>query len=117
MRIVCTLLIVLCALPLIADDADITAARALFERNLNAIRTRDKDTYLQSYLHAPSLARSGPQGFSTGYDDFAKGAGAAWPDTFDASDLHLVSVQPRAVHAPYRHRVRYRPEYHPRVSS
>ncbi|HEV8435296.1 MAG TPA: hypothetical protein VGR95_17945, partial [Thermoanaerobaculia bacterium] len=66
---------VLCAFPLFAQDADLTAARALFERNLNAIRTRDRDTYLQSYLHAPSLARGGPQGFTTGYDDFAKGAG------------------------------------------
>jgi len=116
MRIVRALLIVLCALPLFADDADITAARALFERNLNAIRTRDKDTYLQSYLHAPSLARSGPQGFSTGYDDFAKGAGAAWPDTFDASDLNLVSVQPGVVYGTYRYRVRYGAEEHTGIS-
>lgn len=116
MRIARALLIVLCALPLFADDADITAARAVFERNLNAIRTRDKDTYLQSYLHAPSLARSGPQGFSTGYDDFAKGAGAAWPDTFDASDLNLVSVQPGVVYGTYRYRVRYGAEEHTGIS-
>jgi imidazolonepropionase-like amidohydrolase len=116
MRFVRALLIVLCALPLFADDADIAAARALFERNLNAIRTRDKDTYLQSYLHAPSLARGGPQGFSTGYDDFAKGAGAAWPDTFDASDLHLVSVQPGVVYGTYRYRVRYGAEEHTGIS-
>jgi imidazolonepropionase-like amidohydrolase len=120
MRIVRALLavfgVVLFALPLFADDADLAAARALFERNLNAIRTRDRDTYLQSYLHAASLARSGPQGFSTGYDDFAKGAGSAWPDTFDASDLHLVSVQPGVVYGTYRYRVRYGAEEHTGIS-
>lgn len=116
MRIVRVLLVVLCALPLFADDADLAAARALFERNLNAIRTRDRDTYLQSYVHAPSLARSGPQGFTTGYDDFAKGAGSAWPDTFDASDLHLVSVQPGVVYGTYRYRVRYGADEHSGIS-
>src|ERR1043166_7847999 len=116
MRIVRLVLVVLCALPLFADDADVAAARALFERNLNAIRTRDRDTYLQSYLHSPSLARGGPQGFTTGYDDFAKGAGANWPDTFDASDLHLVSVQPGVVYGTYRYRVRYGAEEHSGIS-
>src|SRR5437762_3522491 len=116
MRIVRALLVVLCAHPLFADDAALVAARALFERNLNAIRTRDRDTYLQSYEHAPSLARGGPQGFTTGYDDFAKGAGANWPDTFDASDLHLVSVQPGVVYGTYRYRVRYGAEEHIGIS-
>ena len=116
MRIVRVLLVVLCALPLFADDTDITAARALFERNLNAIRTRDRDTYIQSYEHSPSLARGGPEGFTTGYDDFVKGAGAAWPDTFDASDLHLVSVQPGVVYGTYRYRVRYGADEHRGIS-
>jgi imidazolonepropionase-like amidohydrolase len=116
MRIVRVLIIVLCALPLFADDGDIAAARTLFERNLNAIRTRDRDAYLNSYLHSASLARGGALGFITGYDDFAKGAGANWPDTFDASDLHLVSVQPGVVYGTYRYRVRYGAEEHSGIS-
>jgi imidazolonepropionase-like amidohydrolase len=116
MRIVRVLLVVLCAVPLFADDADIAAARALFERNLNAIRTRDRETYLQTYEHSSSLARGGPQGFTTGYDDFAKGAGSGWPDTFDASDLHLVSVQPGVVYGTYRYRVRYGTDEHSGIS-
>src|ERR1043166_6960990 len=116
MRIVRAILVVLCAFPLFADDADLAAARALFERNLNAIRTRDRDTYLQTYAHSPSLARGGAQGFSTGYDDFAKGVGANWPDTFDASDLHLVSVQPGVVYGTYRYRVRYGADEHSGIS-
>jgi imidazolonepropionase-like amidohydrolase len=108
--------VVLCAFPLFADDADLSAARSLFERNLNAIRTRDRDTYLQTYEHSASLARGGPQGFTTGYDDFAKGAGSGWPDTFDASDLHLVSVQPGVVYGTYRYRVRYGADEHSGIS-
>ncbi len=91
-----------------ADPApDVVAARALFERNLDAIRQRDREAYLSCYLESPGLVRTGPSGFALGYDDVARTAGEGWPDTFDAQDLRLVSIQPGVVYGTYRYRVRY----------
>ena len=90
-----------------AHTSDVTAARALFERNLDAIRRRDKAAYLACYLDSEKLAKTGADGMSLGYADFAKAAGEKWPDTFDASDLDLVSVRPGVVYGTYRYRVRY----------
>src|ERR1700712_2417389 len=42
-----------------ANVADIAAARAVFERNLQAIRARDKTAYLACYLDSEALARTG----------------------------------------------------------
>ena len=41
---------------------DVAAARRVFEENLDAIRRRDRDAYLATYLNAESLARTGPEG-------------------------------------------------------
>jgi imidazolonepropionase-like amidohydrolase len=90
-----------------ARTSDVAAARALFERNLDAIRRRDKAAYLACYLDSEKLAKTGADGMSLGYADFAKAAGEMWPDTFDASDLDLVSVRPGVVYGTYRYRVRY----------
>lgn len=90
--------------------ADVAAARALFERNLQAIADKDREAYLATYLQADSLARSGPGGPSFGYDDFAAQAGDGWPEVFDAQDLRLVSVEPGVVYGTYRYRVAYRGE-------
>jgi imidazolonepropionase-like amidohydrolase len=90
-----------------AHTSDVTAARALFERNLDAIRRRDKAAYLACYLDSEKLAKTGADGMSLGYADFAKAAGEKWPDTFDATDLDLVSVRPGVVYGTYRYRVRY----------
>lgn len=98
------------------QQGDLAAARSVFEQNLDAIRQRDRARYLSLYLHSDALARTGPTGFVTGYDDFAKGAGSGWPDTFDASDLHLTSVQPGLVYGTYRYRVRYGTDEHLGVS-
>ena len=97
------------ALPAPAADAaaDVAAARALFESNLDAIRRRDREAYLACYLQSPSLVRTGPSGFALGYDDVARTAGEGWPDAFDAQDLRLVSLQPGVVYGTYRYRVRY----------
>jgi imidazolonepropionase-like amidohydrolase len=92
---------------LAAAAADLAAARALFERNLDAIRHRDRDAYLSCYLQSPDLVRTGPSGFSLGYDEVARTAGEGWPDIFDAQDLRLVSIQPGVVYGTYRYRVRY----------
>jgi imidazolonepropionase-like amidohydrolase len=112
-----TLLFLLIAAPLIATPADdIAAARAVFEANIKAIRERNRDAYLSNYLHSPSLVRGGPEGFDTGFDSFAKGVGAQWPDLIEANDLHLTPLQPGIVYGTYRYRVRYGSDEHVGIS-
>jgi imidazolonepropionase-like amidohydrolase len=112
MRIIRAALLTLLAcsltVPVIADDeaTDLAAARAVFEKNIDAIRHKDRDAYLSLYLHSDRLVRGGPTGFSIGYDDFAKARGP-YPETMDASDLHLTRLQPGVVYGTYRYRVRY----------
>ena len=104
-------------LPVLADESiDLAAARKAFEANLNAIRNRDREAYLASYLHADSLIRTGPTAFTLGFTDFAKQAGSQWPDTFDASDLNLTAVRPGIVYGTYRYRVRYGSDEHSGIS-
>jgi imidazolonepropionase-like amidohydrolase len=90
-----------------AGNTDVAAARAVFEKNLDAIRRRDKAAYLACYWKSEKLARTGADGIALGYAAHEKAAGENWPDTFDASDLDLVSVQPGVVYGTYRYRVRY----------
>jgi imidazolonepropionase-like amidohydrolase len=99
----------LLALPRAAQADDLEAARAVFERNLAAIAEKDREAYLATYLHAPTLARTGPEGPSLGFEDFAAQAGDAWPEVFEAQDLRLVPVAPGVVYGIYRYRVAYRP--------
>ncbi len=89
------------------SSADLAAARALFERNLEAIRAHDRDAYLACYLHAPTFAVAGPEGPRAGFEAFAADSGSPWPDVFEASDLQLVPVRPGVVYGSYRYRVRY----------
>ena len=89
------------------EISDVTAARAVFEANLDAIRRRDRAAYLATYWKSEKLARTGAQGISLGYAAHETAAGESWPDTFDASDLDLVAVQPGVVYGTYRYRVRY----------
>ena len=96
--------------------ADLRAARELFEKNLRAIRNRDKAAYLACYLHSSSLAVTGGEGPSLGYEAIEKSAGSAWPDTFDAEDLQLLPVSPGIVYGTYRYRVRYGAEEHSGIS-
>lgn len=86
---------------------DLASARAVFERNIAAIRNRDREAYLAVYLQSPQLIRTGATGFTTGYEDFAKGAGSAWPDTIEATDMRLTPLRPGLVYGSYRYRVRY----------
>lgn len=87
--------------------ADVAAARALFEKNLQAIRDKDRDAYLSCYLESDRLARTGPAGFQLGYAGLAETAGQGWPDHIAADDLHLTPVRPGLVYGTYRYRVRY----------
>src|SRR5258708_15279535 len=99
-----------------APDDDLTAARAAFDGNINAIRERNRDKYLSYYLHSPLLVRGGPTGFTTSFEDFAKGAGAQWPDWIEANDIHLTQLQPGWVYGTYRYRVRYGADEHSGIS-
>jgi imidazolonepropionase-like amidohydrolase len=90
------------------DSSDVAAARAVFERNLNAIRAKDRAAYLACYLDAGDhFVVTGDEGLAAGFAPFEKGAGAGFPDTFDASDLQLVPISAGIVFGTYRYRVRY----------
>ena len=82
--------------------ADVAAARALFEKNLQAIRDKDRDAYLACYLDSERLARTGPAGFQLGYAGLAATAGQGWPDHIAADDIHLTPVRPGLVYGTYR---------------
>jgi len=102
---------------LLADDAsDLRNARATFDGNLAAIREKNRDKYLSFYLQSDKLVRTGPTGFVTGYESFAKGAGSGWPDTIEATDIRLTSIRPGIVYGTYRYRVRYGAEEHSGIS-
>src|SRR5213593_580990 len=88
-------------------SGDLEAARGLFAKNLDAIRRRDREAYLACYLHADTLARTGPDGPQLGYDSLAKETGSDWPDLFEGLDLQLVPIRPGLVYGTYRYRVRY----------
>jgi imidazolonepropionase-like amidohydrolase len=100
------ILLLAIALPAFAQSDDIAGARAVFDANVNAIKQKNLDAYLSYYLHSPLLVRGGPSGFTTGYDEFAKARGP-WPDSIEASDVHLTPLQPGWVYGTYRYRVRY----------
>ncbi len=116
--LVIVLLVLFLAGPtLYADEAgDLKAARAVFLANIDAIRARDKTRYLSCYLHDSHLARGGPEGFTTGFDDFGKQVGDKWPDLIEANDIHLVRVKPGVVYGTYRYRVRFGDDEHQGIS-
>jgi hypothetical protein len=92
-----------------AEDttAEVAAARAVFAKNLQAIREKDRDAYLACYLDSERLARTGLAGFEVGYAGLAATAGEGWPDHIEAEDLRLTPLRPGLVYGTYRYRVRY----------
>ena len=98
-------LLLLLAVPAGADD--LASARALFEKNLQSIRDKDREAYLSCYLESDRLVRTGPGGFQLGYEGLAATAGEGWPDHIAAEDLRLTPVRPGLVYGTYRYRVRY----------
>ena len=76
-----------------------------FRGNIAAIQARNRAAYLSHYLHIPALARVGPDGLRQGYDSFAAGVGAAWPDTLVATHFRIVPVTPDVAYGVYRYRV------------
>jgi imidazolonepropionase-like amidohydrolase len=112
-------LLCLCLLPVAASlsaqdsaeaglaEADLAAARRLFEANIQAIRDKDREAYLACYLESERLVRTGPTGFDLGYAGLAATAGEGWPDHITAEDLRLTPIRPGLVYGTYRYRVRY----------
>jgi imidazolonepropionase-like amidohydrolase len=82
-----------------------TPALDAFRDNIAAIHRRDRAAYLSHYLHSPALARVGPDGLHQGYDEFARGAGAGWPDTLVATHFRVVPITPDVAYGVYRYRV------------
>ena len=90
-----------------SSNADRAAARALFRANLAAIRNRDREAYLATYLRSERMARGGPEGLELGFDPEAATADDTWPDDFEVRDLQLVPIADGIVYGMYRYRVRY----------
>jgi hypothetical protein len=83
--------------PAASGTADVAAARAVFQRNLQAIRDRDRDAYLSCYLDSERLVRTGPDGPDLGYAGLAATAGQGWPDHIEADDMRLTPIRPGVV--------------------
>src|SRR5688572_25926285 len=86
-------------------ESDTAEARRVFEENLRAIHQRDREKYLSLYLHAPTLARTGPGGMELGFDDWPARRDTTWPDTLVARNLRVVPVAPGVVYGTYQYRV------------
>src|SRR5258706_13458865 len=61
------------------DAADVAAAQAVFDKNSQAIRPRDRATYLSCYLDSEGLARTRFEGPQLGFQSFADCVGQRWP--------------------------------------
>ena len=99
-----------------SSSSDLDEARALFEKNIAAIKSRDRAAYLSVYLDSDRLARTSPDGPVPGFAEFSKQAGTKWPDSLEADDLRLMAVQPGLVYGTYRYRVRYGADEHSGLS-
>src|SRR3989442_15447739 len=91
--------LLLLAAPLAGQGAPLDAFRA----NIAAIHARDRAAYLSHYLQTPALARVGPDGLQQGYEEFARGAGAGWPDTLVATHFRIVPLTADVAYGVYRH--------------
>src|ERR1044071_8457312 len=60
-----------------SPEQDLASARTLFEKNLQSIRDKNRETYLSCYLESDRLVRTGPDGFQLGYEGLAATAGEA----------------------------------------
>ena len=90
-----------------SETEDVAAASAVFKRNLDAIRHRDRDAYVSTYWQSENLARTGWTGPVLGYEGLEASAGSGWPDVFEGLDLRLVPIRPGVVYGTYRYRVRF----------
>jgi len=84
-------------------EREVAEARVVFEANLAAIRSRDVDGYLATYLDSPDFVYLGPEGVSRGFTPFANARRAAldFPDSLVAGAPELTWVAPGVVHIAY----------------
>lgn len=81
--------------------ADTVEARRLFEANIDAIHKRNREAYLATYVHSPTLARNGPAGLELGYEGWGARRDSTWPDTLIAKNLKVVPIAPGVVYGTY----------------
>jgi ketosteroid isomerase-like protein len=84
-------------------EREVAEARAAFEANLAAIRSRDLDAYLAGYLDSPDFVYLGPAGVARGFAAFAaaRRAQVDFPDSLVAGTPELTWVAPGVVHVAY----------------
>jgi hypothetical protein len=82
-------------------EADTVQARRLFEANIDAIHKRNREAYLATYIHTPTLARNGPTGVQLGYEGWSARRDSTWPDTLIATGLKVVPIVPGVVYGTY----------------
>lgn len=87
--------------PSAVSSADTAEARQLFEANIDAIHKRNREAYLATYIHAPTLARNGPLGLELGYEGWGARRDSTWPDTLIARNVKVVPVAPGVVYGTY----------------
>lgn len=85
--------------------ADTSAARKVFEGNVDAIHKRDRARYLSYYLQTDNLTRNGPGGIEQGFSEWSARRDTTWPDTLIARDLRMVRLAPGVVYGTYHYRV------------
>ena len=91
--------------PAPSDPADTIEARRLFEENIDAIHKRDRERYLATYIHTPTLSRNGPDGLQLGYEGWSARRDSTWPDTLVAERLKVVPITKGVVYGTYCYRV------------
>jgi hypothetical protein len=82
---------------------EVREASLVFEANLAAIRDRDVEAYLATYLDSPDFVYLGPEGVTRGFAPFAAARRAlpGFPDTLVAGAPELTWVAPGVVHVAY----------------
>jgi len=99
-----------------ADEvSDLRAARAVFEKNLDAIVRHDRASYEATYVRDSRFAVATQSRLDRDVEAFFGGE-PGWPDTFLASDLDLVRVAPGVVYGTYRYRITYDGAEHSGIS-
>src|SRR6185503_10232694 len=78
--------------PALSDPSDTVEARRVFEENIDAIHKRNRERYLATYIHTPTLARNGPDGLQLGYEGWSARRDSTWPDTLVAERMRVVPI-------------------------
>jgi hypothetical protein len=96
-------------IPAATPEADLLGARAIFDKNIQAIQQKDKEAYLSTYRNDERLVRDGAEGVLLGYGSFAADVPATgsddWPEKLIADDAAVQWVSPGVVYGTYRYRV------------